>query len=85
MLLCLQLALEVRVPVKKTHIYNFVEYGTDLGSSKDVRGNPTEFFRRSGKGASYGIGVKLGSVRAEYARDCNAGTGALFVRFGERF
>lgn len=81
----LELALELRVPVKKTHTYGFLEYGTDLGSSKDVRGNPTEFFRRAGKGASYGVGVKLGSIRAEYARDCNAGSGALFVRFGERF
>jgi IAP75 family protein translocase len=81
----LELAAEIRVPVRKTHTYGFVEYGTDLGSSKDVRGNPTEFFRRAGHGASYGVGVKLGTVRAEYARDCNAGTGTIFVRFGERF
>ncbi len=81
----LQLAAEIRVPVRKTHTYGFLEYGTDLGSSKDVRGNPTEFFRRAGHGASYGVGVKLGTVRAEYARDCNAGTGTIFVRFGERF
>lgn len=79
------MALELRVPVKKTHAYCFAEYGTDLGSSKDVRGNPTEFFRRAGKGASYGVGVKLGSIRTEYARDCNTDTGAIFVRFGERF
>jgi hypothetical protein len=81
----LQLAAELRVPVKTTHVYGFAEYGTDLGSSKDVRGNPTEFFRRAGKGASYGVGVKLGSIRAEYAQDCNAGKGAIFLRFGERF
>lgn len=42
-----------------THTYAFVEYGMDLGSSKDVKGNPTEFFRRVGHGASYGLGVKL--------------------------
>ncbi|EFJ06297.1 hypothetical protein SELMODRAFT_270688 [Selaginella moellendorffii] len=81
----LETAAELRVPVKNTHCYGFVEYGTDLGSSKDVRGNPTEFFRRVGHGGSYGVGVKLGLVRAEYARDCNAGSGALYVRFGERF
>eukprot|EP00246_Nothoceros_aenigmaticus_P003842 TRINITY_DN15047_c0_g2_i1.p1 TRINITY_DN15047_c0_g2~~TRINITY_DN15047_c0_g2_i1.p1 ORF type:complete len:600 (-),score=84.51 TRINITY_DN15047_c0_g2_i1:420-2054(-) len=81
----LELATEVRIPIKDRHVYGFLEYGTDLGSSKDVRGNPTEFFRRPGQGASYGAGVKLGSVRAEYARDCNAGSGSLFVRFGERF
>ncbi|KAJ7564008.1 hypothetical protein O6H91_03G133900 [Diphasiastrum complanatum] len=81
----LELAAELRVPIRNTHYYGFVEYGTDLGSSKDVKGNPTEFFRRMGHGASYGFGVKLGLVRAEYARDCNAGTGSVFVRFGERF
>eukprot|EP00850_Spirogloea_muscicola_P013704 SM000094S24721 [mRNA] locus=s94:538502:542137:+ [translate_table: standard] len=75
----------IRVPVRGTHVYGFVEYGTDLGSSKDVRGNPTEFFRRAGHGGSVGVGAKLGSVRAEYARDCNNNTGSIFVRFGERF
>lgn len=81
----LELAAELRLPVRKTHAYAFAEYGTDLGSSKDVKGNPTEFFRRAGHGASYGAGVKLGLVRAEYAVDHNAGTGSVLVRFGERF
>ncbi|KAH7306402.1 hypothetical protein KP509_22G009500 [Ceratopteris richardii] len=81
----LELAGELRLPILKTHTYGFVEYGTDLGSSKDVRGNPTEYFRRAGGGMSYGVGVKLGLIRAEYAQDCNTGSGALFVRFGERF
>lgn len=81
----LELAGEIRLPVKNTHTYAFVEYGTDLGSSKDVKGNPTEFFRRVGHGASYGLGVKLGLMRAEYAVDHNAGTGSVLVRFGERF
>ena len=63
----------------------FAEHGNDLGSSKDLKGNPTEFFRRAGQGSSYGLGVKLGLVRAEYAIDHNAGTGAIFFRFGERF
>lgn len=56
-----------------------------MGSSKDVKGNPTEVYRRVGHGSSYGVGVKLGLVRAEYAIDHNSGTGALFFRFGERF
>ena len=81
----LQLATELRVPIWNTQTYGFLEYGTDLGSSKDLRGNPTEFFRRAGSGMSYGVGVKLGLMRAEYARDCNTGSGSLFVRFGERF
>ncbi|KAF8395151.1 hypothetical protein HHK36_019092 [Tetracentron sinense] len=81
----LELAGELRIPVKNTHVYAFVEHGNDLGSSKDVKGNPTEFYRRMGHGSSYGVGVKLGLVRAEYAVDHNAGTGAVFFRFGERF
>ena len=36
-------------------------------------------------GSSMGGGVKLGAVRFEYATDNNAGTGNIFVRFGERF
>lgn len=65
--------------------YAFAEHGTDLGSSKDVKGNPTEFFRRAGQGSSYGVGVRLGPLRAEYAVDHNAGTGSVFFRYGDRF
>jgi IAP75 family protein translocase len=81
----LELATELRIPVRNTHVYAFAEHGTDLGSSKDVKGNPTEFFRRVGHGSSYGVGVKLGLVRGEYIVDHNAGTGTIFFRFGERF
>ncbi|RZB84246.1 protein TOC75-3, chloroplastic-like [Glycine soja] len=81
----LELAAELRIPVKGTHVYAFAEHGNDLGSSKGVKGNPTEVYRRMGHGSSYGLGVKLGLVRAEYAVDHNSGTGALFFRFGERF
>ncbi|GFZ01437.1 translocon at the outer envelope membrane of chloroplasts 75-III [Actinidia rufa] len=81
----LELATELRIPVRNTHVYAFAEHGNDLGSSKDVKGNPTAVYRRMGYGSSYGIGVKLGLVRAEYAVDHNSGTGAIFFRFGERF
>ncbi|KAK4483101.1 hypothetical protein RD792_010278 [Penstemon davidsonii] len=81
----LELAAELRIPVRITHAYVFAEHGNDLGSSKDVKGNPTEVYRRMGQGSSYGIGMKLGLVRAEYAVDHNTGTGAIFFRFGERF
>ncbi|WJX51877.1 Putative translocon at the outer envelope membrane of chloroplasts 75-III [Trifolium repens] len=81
----LELAAEIRIPIKGTHVYAFAEHGTDLGSSKDVKGNPTEVYRRMGQGSSYGAGLKLGLVRAEYAIDHNSGTGAIFFRFGERF
>lgn len=80
-----QVAAEVRIPVplmkkQQTQVYAFAKHGTDLGSSKDVKGNPTEFFQRAGHGSSYSVGVKLGPIRAEYAVDHNAGTGALFFR-----
>ncbi|KAI4334555.1 hypothetical protein L6164_019233 [Bauhinia variegata] len=81
----LEIAAELRIPIKGTHVYAFAEHGNDLGSSKNVKGNPTEVYRRMGSGSSYGVGVKLGLVRAEYAVDHNSGTGALFFRFGERF
>ena len=54
-----------------------------VGSSKEVRGNPTEYFRRAGSGTSKGVGIRLGAVRAEYATDGKSGS--LFMRFGERF
>ncbi|KAI4373445.1 hypothetical protein MLD38_011570 [Melastoma candidum] len=81
----LELAAELRIPLKSTQVYVFAEHGTDLGSSKLVKGNPTEVYRRMGHGSSYGFGCKLGLVRAEYAVDHNSGTGSVFLRFGERF
>ncbi|KAK3264374.1 Protein toc75-3, chloroplastic [Cymbomonas tetramitiformis] len=83
----IETAIELRVPVPKlnSHAYSFYEYGTDLGSSKELAGNPTEFYRRMGKGASWGGGMKLGAVRAEYVHDGNTSKGNFFIRFGERF
>jgi len=46
--------------VKNTQVYAFAEHGNDLGSSKDMKGNPTATFRRKGHGSSYGVGMKLG-------------------------
>lgn len=71
--------------MKNTQVYAFAEHGNDLGSSKDVKGNPTAVYRRMGHGSSYGLGVKLGQIRAEYAVDHNCGTGAWSLRFGERY
>jgi len=76
---------ELRVPVAGQQVYGFYEFGSDLGSSKELRGNPTEYFRRAGSGVSWGGGLKLGPVRVEYAKDCNAGKGNFFLRFGERY
>ncbi|KAK9809832.1 hypothetical protein WJX72_000025 [[Myrmecia] bisecta] len=77
--------LRVRLPVLKQNVYAFVEHGTDLGSSKLIRGNPTEYFRRAGSGTVYGAGWKLGAIRAEWIVDTNANSGHLNLRFGERF
>ena len=44
-------ALELRVPVAGKTVYAFYEAGTDLGSSKHVKGNPTEYYRRAGRSA----------------------------------
>ncbi|XWS71662.1 hypothetical protein CRYUN_Cryun03dG0157600 [Craigia yunnanensis] len=69
-----QLGAEIRIPVRNTHVYAFAEHGNDLGSSKEVKGNPTEVYRRMGHGSSYDVGVKLGLLRTEYAVDHNTGT-----------
>lgn len=58
----------------------------NAGSSKTVRGNPTEYYRRPGSASSFGAGIKLGSVRAEWATEGdNIKKGHFFLRFGERF
>ncbi|KAL2552114.1 Omp85 domain-containing protein [Forsythia ovata] len=79
------LAAEVRIPVKNTFVYAFAEHGNDLGSSVSVQRNPTKAYMRNGYGSSYGVGVKLGQVRAEYAIDHNSRRGMFFVHCGERF
>ncbi|GJN28165.1 hypothetical protein PR202_gb16258 [Eleusine coracana subsp. coracana] len=80
-------AIELSVPVtvKNNHaqVYAFAEHGNDLGSSKDVKGNPTAFFQRAGQGTSFGFGVKIGPVRAEFTLDFNASKGSFNIRFGE--
>lgn len=86
----LEAAAEVRVPLKPFHLpgqaYAFAEVASDLGSGKTLAGNPSEFFRKPGYGMSFGAGIKvLGACRFEYAFDCNSGTGAALVNFGERF
>jgi len=82
-----ELAAEVRVqiPTTRHQAYGFFEHGTDLGSADSVKGNPTQFLKKAGSGSSYGVGVKFGAVRAEWAKDCNLGRGAWYMKFGERF
>lgn len=78
-------AAELRLPFFGNHVYGFMEGVTDLGSSKEVRGNPSQYYRRPGAGYSFGAGLKIGALRAEYATESTTGRGALFVRYGERF
>ena len=82
-----ELAVELRLPVPKlhTHAFAFWETCSDLGSSKDTPGNPTAYYRRAGAGSCSGFGIKLGATRAEWVRDHNQGTAALYCRFGDRF
>jgi hypothetical protein len=83
----LETAAEVRVPVPflKTQAYAYVENARDLGSIADLPGRPREYFSRLGQGTSLGVGVKLGVMRAEIARDCNKDAATWFMFFGERF
>ena len=82
----LETSMELRVPVWKRQVaYGFMENATDLGSGAEVRGNPTQFYRKPGGGSAWGVGMKLGAVRAEWARDSISQTGTWFLRFGERF
>jgi outer membrane protein assembly factor BamA len=87
-----ELAAEVRVPLRNHSrrlpgtAYAFAEFGTDLGSARGLAGAPTEYYRKAGRGASYGIGLKaLGACRFELVRDCNAGTNHALIHWGERF
>lgn len=80
------------MPLKNHHeklpgtAYAFLEYGTDLGSGRSLQGSPTEYYRKAGRGGTWGVGLKaLGACRFEYARDCNAGNGTFYVHWGERF
>lgn len=78
-------AAELRVPVLGQQLFAFAEYGSDLGSSGEVRGNPTLYYRRAGSGSSYGAGVRVGAVRCEAIRDNNSGNWHAYLAYGERF
>ncbi|RLM69585.1 hypothetical protein C2845_PM17G05930 [Panicum miliaceum] len=77
---CHRASIPVTVVDRYAQVYAFAEHGTDLGSSKDVEGNPTEFFQRAGRGSSYGLGIKFGMIRAEFTMDHNIDTGSFSRR-----
>ncbi|KAK6139041.1 hypothetical protein DH2020_027208 [Rehmannia glutinosa] len=81
----LEVAAEVRVPVKNAFVYAFAEHGNDMGNSVGLAGNPTKSYMRNGHGSSYGVGIKFRQLRAEYTVDHNTRKGAFFFHFGDRF
>jgi outer membrane protein assembly factor BamA len=83
----IETATELRYPLPKMdgQIYSFFEHADSLGSGEELRGNPSEFCWQSGRGSSWGYGVKFAGIRFENARDCNIGEWTWFIRFGERF
>lgn len=83
----LEAAAELRVPVPllRTHAYAFAEKAQALDSKGDLPGRPREFYNNPGAGATAGVGMRLGALRLEVARDCNKGATTWFINFGERF
>ena len=66
----------------------FVDAGTDLGTGKDVSGNPAGVRRKPGSGYGYGLGVRiqspLGPIRIDYGINDTGGT-QIHFGIGERF
>lgn len=82
---CLQLASEVRYPIRNVFAYGYAEYATDLGSGPEVPGNPNDYYRRPGSALSYGGGVEWCDVKLEYQKDTQKKRGAILLRYGNRF
>lgn len=81
----MQLATEVKYPIKTASVYGFAEYATDLGSGPEVPGNPNEYYNRPGHGLAYGAGVEWCGAKLEYVRDCHKKSGSVVLRHGNRF
>lgn len=66
----------------------FVDAGTDLGTGKDVPGNPAGTRKKPGSGYGYGLGVRiqspLGPIRIDYGINDTGGT-QIHFGIGERF
>lgn len=54
----------IMAPMDAGTAYGFVEYASDLGGGRGLEGNPTEYYRKPGRGMSYGAGIKVGAMRA---------------------
>ncbi len=67
----------------------FADYGTDLGSGKDVLGNPGGVRGKPGSGGGYGAGLRiqspLGSIRVDYGVRLDGGGTQFSFGLGEKF
>lgn len=66
----------------------FADYGTDLGTGKDVPAQPGLFRGKPGNGFGYGVGVRvqspLGAIRIDYGLASDGGN-RIHFGIGERF
>lgn len=66
----------------------FLDAGTDLGTGKDVPGDPAGVRRKPGSGYGYGLGVRiqspLGPIRIDYGIN-DTGDNQIHFGIGERF
>ncbi len=66
----------------------FVDAGTDLGTGKDVPGDPAGIRKKPGSGYGYGLGVRiqspLGPIRIDYGIN-DTGDNQIHFGIGERF
>ncbi|PSB52180.1 hypothetical protein C7B67_07960 [filamentous cyanobacterium Phorm 6] len=66
----------------------FIDAGTDLGTGKDVPGDPAGTRRKPGSGYGYGLGVRiqspLGPIRIDYGIN-DSGNNQIHFGIGERF
>lgn len=66
----------------------FLDAGTDLGTGKDVPGDPAGIRRKPGSGYGYGLGVRiqspLGPIRIDYGIN-DTGDNQIHFGIGERF
>lgn len=85
----LQATVEYRFPVFSiVSGALFADFGTDLGTSDDIPGDPSEILDKPGTGFGYGVGVRvqspLGNIRVDYALN-DEGESRIHFGIGERF
>jgi outer membrane protein insertion porin family len=85
----LQATLEYRFPIFSVISGAlFADAGTDLGTGKDLKGNPAGLRGKPGNGFGYGLGLRiqspLGPIRIDYGFG-DRGQGRFHFGIGERF